>query len=84
MTIQSTIKEIGLFDLFQILHLHRKTGRLIIKGATDKREAKVVFKEGAVVLASIYKNTPKSIEELLRCRILREAREKNEEIQEPD
>ena len=65
MTIQSTIKEIGLFDLFQILHLHRKTGRLIIKGATDKREAKVVFKEGAVVLASIYKNTPKSIEELL-------------------
>jgi tetratricopeptide (TPR) repeat protein len=65
MTIQSTIKEIGLFDLFQILHLHRKTGRLIIQGTPDKREAKVVFKEGAVVLASIYKNTPKSIEELL-------------------
>jgi tetratricopeptide (TPR) repeat protein len=65
MTIQSTIKEIGLFDLFQILHLHRKTGRLIIQGTPDKREAKVVFKEGAVVLASIYKNNPKSIEELL-------------------
>ncbi len=65
MTIQSTIKEIGLFDLFQILHLHRKTGRLVIQGTSDKREAKVVFKEGSVVLASIYKNTPKSIEELL-------------------
>ena len=65
MTIQSTIKEIGLFDLFQILHLHRKTGRLIIQGTPDKREAKVVFKEGSVVLASIYKNNPKSIEELL-------------------
>ncbi len=65
MTIQSTIKEIGLFDLFQILHLHRKTGRLVIQGTPDKREAKVVFKEGSVVLASIYKNTPKSIEELL-------------------
>ena len=51
MTIQSTIKEIGLFDLFQILHLHRKTGRIIINGATDKREAKVVFKEGAVYLS---------------------------------
>ena len=65
MTIQSTIKEIGLFDLFQILHLHRKTGRLIIQGTPDGREAKVVFKEGAVVLASIYKNNPKSTEELL-------------------
>ena len=65
MTIQSTIKEIGLFDLFQILHLHRKTGRLIIQGTPDEREAKVVFKEGSVVLASIYKNNPKSIEELL-------------------
>jgi len=65
MTIQSTIKEIGLFDLFQILHLHRKTGRLIIQGTPDEREAKVVFKDGSVVLASIYKNNPGSTEELL-------------------
>ena len=65
MTIQSTIKEIGLFDLFQILHLHRKTGRLNVKSAGDNKEAKVIFKDGAVVLASIYEKTPKSIEELL-------------------
>ncbi len=65
MTIQSTIKEIGLFDLFQILYLHRKTGRLIIAGTPDDREAKVVFKEGAVCLASIFENTPKSVIEQL-------------------
>jgi hypothetical protein len=65
MTIQSTIKEIGLFDLFQILHLHRKTGRLIIRGIPGGNEAKVVFKDGAVCLASIYKSSPRTIEELL-------------------
>jgi hypothetical protein len=65
MTIQSTIKEIGLFDLFQILHLHRKTGHLIIQGTPDERKARVVFKEGAVCFASIYQNAPKSIEEQL-------------------
>lgn len=65
MTIQSTIKEIGLFDLFQILYLHRKTGRLIIAGTPDDKEAQVIFKEGAVCLASIFENTPKSVEEQL-------------------
>jgi tetratricopeptide (TPR) repeat protein len=65
MTIQSTIKEIGLFDLFQILHLHKKTGRLLIAGTPDDKEAKVVFKEGAVCLASIYDREPKSVEEQL-------------------
>ena len=64
MTIQSTIKEIGLFDLFQILHLHRKTGRLIVQAASGDKEAKVVFKEGAVCFASVYEGSPKSIEEL--------------------
>ena len=65
MTIQSTIKEIGLFDLFQILHLHRKTGRLIIADTPDDSEANVVFKEGAVCLASIFEDSPKSVEEQL-------------------
>jgi tetratricopeptide (TPR) repeat protein len=65
MTIQSTIKEIGLFDLFQILHLHRKTGRLIITGTPDDKEAKVVFTEGAVCLATIFEDEPKSAEEQL-------------------
>ena len=62
MPIQSTIKEIGLFDLFQILHLHAKTGRLIIAGTPDEKEAKVIFKEGAVCFASIFDASPKSVE----------------------
>ena len=65
MTIQSTIEEIGLFDLFQILHMHRKTGRLIIAGIPDDKEARVIFKEGSVCLASIFEDAPKSAEEQL-------------------
>jgi tetratricopeptide (TPR) repeat protein len=65
MAIQSTIKEIGLFDLFQILHLHRKTGRLIIAGTPDGKEANVIFKEGAVCLASVFEGASKSVEEQL-------------------
>jgi tetratricopeptide (TPR) repeat protein len=38
---------------------------LIIEGAPGDKEAKVVFKEGAVCFASIYEGSPKSINELL-------------------
>lgn len=65
MTIQSTIRELGLFDLFQILHLHRKTGRLLITGASQGKEAQVVFRDGAVSLAVIYDRVQKTMESLL-------------------
>jgi tetratricopeptide (TPR) repeat protein len=65
MTIQSTIREIGLFDLFQILHLHRKTGRLRIESTLENREAKVVFNEGSVCFAAILGASAKSVEEQL-------------------
>ncbi len=65
MTIQSTIRELGLFDLFQILHLHQKTGRLLITGASQGKEAQVVFRDGDVCLAVIYDRVRKTMESLL-------------------
>jgi tetratricopeptide (TPR) repeat protein len=65
MTIQSSIRELGLFDLFQVLHLNRKTGRLLISGTPDNREAQVLFNEGAVCFAAIHDRAPKSICTLL-------------------
>lgn len=61
MTIQSSIRELGLFDLFQVLHLNRKTGRLLVTGTPDGREAQVLFQEGAVCFAAVHDRVPKSI-----------------------
>ncbi|UCF05509.1 MAG: DUF4388 domain-containing protein [bacterium] len=65
MTIQSSIKELGLFDLFQILHLHHKTGRLIITDGPDEKEAQILFQEGMACFAIIHEKSPKSIESVL-------------------
>lgn len=61
MTIQSSINELGLFDLFQVLYHSQKTGRLIITDTVQERGAHILFKEGAVCFASIYDKSPKSI-----------------------
>ena len=65
MTIQSSIRELGLFDLFQVLYLNRKTGRLLISGAPDNKDAQVLFHEGAVCFAAVHDRVPKSISELM-------------------
>lgn len=65
MTIQSSIKELGLFDLFQLLHMNAKTGRLIIADSSESREAQILFIEGSVCLASVHDRSPKLIENLL-------------------
>lgn len=65
MTIQSSIRELGLFDLFQVLYLNRKTGRLLISGTPEARQAQVLFHEGAVCFASVYDRVPKSISALM-------------------
>ncbi len=65
MAIQSSIKELGLFDLFQLLHLNAKTGRLIISDAADNKDAQILFQEGSVCLASVNDRSPKTIEMLL-------------------
>jgi tetratricopeptide (TPR) repeat protein len=65
MTIQSSIRELGLFDLFQVLYMNRKTGRLLISGTPQGADAQVLFHEGAVCFAAIHNRVPKSISALL-------------------
>lgn len=65
MTIQSTVKELGLFDLFQILHLNRKTGRLIIHKGAEGKEAQVLFKEGNTCFAVVHERVPKTVGTIL-------------------
>lgn len=65
MTIKSTIAELGLFDLFQIIYMNGKTGRLIISEGPDDKQAQMIFKDGDLCFAVRYRNVPKSIESLL-------------------
>lgn len=53
MTIQSSLRELSIFDLFQILLLHGKTGRLMITDGPDGKEAQILFRAGAVNCAFI-------------------------------
>jgi tetratricopeptide (TPR) repeat protein len=65
MAIESSISELGLIDLFQLLSLQRKTGRLIISDGPGGKEAQVLFAEGAVGFASIYQRVPRTAVALL-------------------
>jgi hypothetical protein len=65
MTIQSSITELGLFDLIQVLHINRKTGRLMITDGPDGKEAQVIFRNGDTCFAVIHDRVPKTIESLL-------------------
>jgi tetratricopeptide (TPR) repeat protein len=65
MTIQSSIKDLGLFDFIQVLHMNKKTGRLMITDGPDGKEAQVIFKNGDTCFAVIHDRVPKTIERLL-------------------
>ncbi|MFA4948122.1 MAG: DUF4388 domain-containing protein [Candidatus Krumholzibacteriia bacterium] len=65
MTIQSSIKELGLFDLFQVLHINKKTGRLIVTEGPEGKEAQVIFRGGDTCFAVIHDRVPRSISTLL-------------------
>ena len=65
MTIQSSIKELGLFDLFQVLHINKKTGRLLVTDGPDGKEAQIIFRQGDTCFAVIHDRVPKTIETLL-------------------
>jgi tetratricopeptide (TPR) repeat protein len=65
MTIQSSIKELGLFDFFQVLHINKKTGRLMVTEGPDGKEAQVIFREGNTCFAVIHDRVPKTIEAVL-------------------
>jgi tetratricopeptide (TPR) repeat protein len=65
MTIQSSIKELGLFDLFQVLHINKKTGRLIVTEGPEGKEAQVIFRGGDTCFAVIHDRVPRTISTLL-------------------
>ena len=65
MTIQSSIKELGLFDLFQVLHINKKTGRLMVTDGPDGKGAQIIFRAGDVCFAVMHDRVPKSVETLL-------------------
>jgi tetratricopeptide (TPR) repeat protein len=65
MTIQSSIKELGLFDLFQVLHINKKTGRLIVTEGPDGKEAQVIFRGGDTCFAVIHDRVPRTVSTLL-------------------
>jgi len=65
MAIQSSISELGLIDLFQILSLQKKTGCLIISDGPSNKEARVLFSEGSVGFATTYERVPKTTVSLL-------------------
>ncbi len=65
MTIRSTIDELGLFDLLQIICMNGKTGRLIVADGPANQQAQLIFKKGNLCFAVRYSNVPKSMESLL-------------------
>ena len=65
MTIQSSITELGLFDLFQILHFHKKTGRLMISDGPHGKEAQVLFEDGYVGFAYVHDRAADPVKALL-------------------
>jgi tetratricopeptide (TPR) repeat protein len=65
MTIQSSIKDLGLFDLFQLLHINKKTGRLMVTDGPEGKEAQIIFRLGDTCFAVIHDRVPKTIETLL-------------------
>lgn len=56
MPIQGALRELGIHDVFQLLDLSRKTGRLRVTSALRDNEGNVLFRDGRVVSATIRSN----------------------------
>lgn len=56
MAIEGPLRELGIHDVFQLLDLSRKTGRLRVSSALRDNEGMVYFREGRVVAATIRSN----------------------------
>jgi len=56
MPIQGPLRELGIHDVFQLLDLSRKTGRLRVSSALRDNEGTVLFRDGRVVSATIRSN----------------------------
>ncbi len=67
MAIQGPLRELGIHDVFQLLDLGRKTGRLRIVSELRQNEGLIWFHEAAVVAATIRSNPHLLGQQLLRA-----------------
>jgi hypothetical protein len=65
MAIEGPLQDIGIHDVFQLLDLARKSGRLTVRSAVRENEGRVYFDKGAVVHATMRDN-PHTLGALLR------------------
>ena len=65
MAIEGPLQDIGIHDVFQLLDLARKSGRLTVRSAARDNEGRVYFDSGAVVHATMRDN-PHTLGALLR------------------
>lgn len=65
MAIEGPLQDIGIHDVFQLLDLARKSGRLTLRSAARENEGRVYFDKGAVVHATMRDN-PHTLGALLR------------------
>ena len=56
MAIEGPLRELGIHDVFQLLDLSRKTGRLRVTSALRDNEGTVYFRDGRVISASVRSN----------------------------
>ncbi len=66
MAIEGPLQDIGIHDVFQLLDLARKSGRLTVRSAVRGNEGKVYFDKGAVVHATMTEN-PHTLGALLKA-----------------
>ena len=72
MAIQGPLRELGIHDVFQLLDLGRKTGRLHISSTLRQNEGTIWFQDAAVVAAAIRSNPHPLGTALLRAGKIRE------------
>jgi hypothetical protein len=65
MAIEGPLQDIGIHDVFQLLDLARKSGRLSVRSAARGNEGRVYFDKGAVVHATMRDN-PHTLGALLK------------------
>jgi hypothetical protein len=65
MAIEGPLQDIGIHDVFQLLDLARKSGRLTVRSAARGNEGRVYFDSGAVVQATMRDN-PHTLGALLK------------------
>jgi hypothetical protein len=65
MAIEGPLQDIGIHDVFQLLDLARKSGRLSVRSTARDNEGRVYFDKGAVVHATMRDN-PHTLGALLR------------------